>query len=304
MRAKICLVIIFNHRYDQNIDILEKIYKGRFEAIYYLVPFYDGKKENVIPVYESSFQFQGYVAQGWKEFYRETYSHYLFIGDDLILNPSINQENFFEYFKMKPESSYCPSCVPLGRYKGWGYEGRMYNAYFSFSQYTGTNYQEEILSSKKAFQKVYEYGYSEEDFYLTKNQLFHCNLSKMEILYFILKHPGHTIKLLKRIPLSYPVFGGYSDIFLLHKQDIKVVSKMFGVFAAIRLFVEMAIPTAMRLQCKELQIGGSKSKVIWELKEKEKLEQEYLLNLNLLFRDWPKEINYIHPVKLSKWRIE
>lgn len=304
MKAKICLVIIFNHRYDQNIDILEKIYKGRFEAIYYLVPFYDGKKENVIPVYESSFQFQGYVAQGWKEFYRETYSHYLFIGDDLILNPSINQENFFEYFKMKSESSYCPGCVPLGKYKGWGYEGRMYNAYFSFSQYTGTNYQEEILSSKKAFQKVYEYGYSEEDFYLTKDQLFRCNLSKMEILYFILKHPGHTIKLLKGIPLSYPVFGGYSDIFLLHKQDIKVVSKMFGVFAAIRLFVEMAIPTAMRLQCKELQVGGSKSKVIWELKEKEKLEQEYLLNLNLLFREWPKEINYIHPIKLSKWKME
>lgn len=101
-----------------------------------------------------------------------------------------------------------------------------------------------------------------------------------------------------------PIFGGYSDIFLLHKQDIKVVSKMFGVFAAIRLFVEMAIPTAMRLQCKELQVGGSKSKVIWELKEKEKLEQEYLLNLNLLFREWPKEINYIHPIKLSKWKME
>ena len=268
MKSKICLVIIFNHRYDQNIDILEKIYKGRFEAIYYLVPFYDGKRENVIPVYESSFQFQGYVAQGWREFYNEVYSHYLFIGDDLLLNPSINQENFFEYFKMKAESSYCSDCVPLGKIKGWRYVGRMYNAYSSFSRYTGTNYQEEILNSKRAFQKAYECGYLEEDFYLTHDQLFHCNLSKREILHFILNHPKHTIKLLKGIPLPYPIFGGYSDIFLLHRQDIRVVAKMFGVFAAIRLFVEMAIPTAMRLQCKELQVGGSKSKVIWDQKEK------------------------------------
>ena len=79
MSNHICLVIIYNHRYDQNIKILEQIYKGRFAAIYHLVPFYDGKKQNVIPVYESSYQFQGYVAQGMKYFYNNNYTHYLFI---------------------------------------------------------------------------------------------------------------------------------------------------------------------------------------------------------------------------------
>lgn len=41
----ICLVIIYNHRFEKNIDILERIYKERFAAIYHLVPFYEGRKK-------------------------------------------------------------------------------------------------------------------------------------------------------------------------------------------------------------------------------------------------------------------
>src|SRR5438309_2566399 len=59
MQSKAALIIVFNHRYDKNIPLLETLYEGRFSNIYYLVPFYDGEKENVIPVYENSFRFQG-----------------------------------------------------------------------------------------------------------------------------------------------------------------------------------------------------------------------------------------------------
>ncbi len=57
--SKIALVIIYNHQYNKNIDILERIYKGRFSHIYHLIPFYQGDKENVIPVYDASLYFQG-----------------------------------------------------------------------------------------------------------------------------------------------------------------------------------------------------------------------------------------------------
>lgn len=60
---KICLTIIFNHRYDDNIKKLKRIYRGRFSEIRFIVPFYDLSDEDVIPVFESSYNFQGYLAQ-------------------------------------------------------------------------------------------------------------------------------------------------------------------------------------------------------------------------------------------------
>lgn len=279
MEQKICLIIIYNHRYDCNIEVLEKIYSGKFEAIYHLVPFYDGKRENVIPVYESSYQFQGYVAQAMREFYHETYTHYLFIGDDLLLNPSINQENFFEFFNLDPRYSALAACTPLVHRTWWAYEDRIYNAICSFSKYNGTNYREELPNARKAFKKAFDLGYSKKDFLATKEQLFFGAGSKKSILQFVLRHPKHVLKLLKGIPLPYPVFGGYSDIFILNKDDIETVSRMFGVFAAIRLFVETAIPTAMRLHCKDLQLFGGgvklKSCGTWQKKR----------NLNMIIKE-------------------
>ena len=93
---KIALLIIYNHRYDKNIEPLEQIYAGRFSYIYHIVPFYDGQKENVIPVYESSFYFEGYIAQCFQHLKDKGFTHYFFVADDLMLNPLITEQNLFE----------------------------------------------------------------------------------------------------------------------------------------------------------------------------------------------------------------
>ena len=62
LQQKVALIIIYNHQYNKNIDVLERIYKDRFHDIYHLVPFYRGDRKNVIPVYESSHYFQGYIS--------------------------------------------------------------------------------------------------------------------------------------------------------------------------------------------------------------------------------------------------
>jgi len=51
---KPALVIIYNHRHVQNIEPLERLYTDRFSRIFHLVPFYDGRRENVVPGYENS----------------------------------------------------------------------------------------------------------------------------------------------------------------------------------------------------------------------------------------------------------
>lgn len=85
--SRVALVLIYNHQYNENIEKLEAIYGPRFDQIYHLVPFYEGDRPNVIPVYEKSHYFQGYIAQAFSSFFSAHYDHYLFVADDLLLNP-------------------------------------------------------------------------------------------------------------------------------------------------------------------------------------------------------------------------
>ena len=58
---KVALLVVYNHRNDRNIPRVQEIYKSRFSHIFHIVPFYDGHVdgEEVIPVYENSFYFEG-----------------------------------------------------------------------------------------------------------------------------------------------------------------------------------------------------------------------------------------------------
>src|SRR6218665_624801 len=106
--SKVALVIIYNHQYNKNIEKLEEVYGNWFSHIFHLVPFYAGDKPNVIAVYESSYYFQGYVAQGLKRFFSPEFDHYLFIGDDLMVNPVINENNYSLHLNLDVKTSFIP----------------------------------------------------------------------------------------------------------------------------------------------------------------------------------------------------
>jgi hypothetical protein len=99
----VILVVIYNHKYDKNIDIVENLYCKRFSTIYHIVPFYTGDKPNVIPVYENSIYFEGYIAQAYSHFFHPEAAHYFFVADDMILNPNINETNYADFFNLTDE---------------------------------------------------------------------------------------------------------------------------------------------------------------------------------------------------------
>ena len=116
---QVALIFIYNHQYNANIEILEKIYSHRFSNIFHLVPFYEGEKENVIPVYENSFYFEGYIAQGFKFFFNKKFKHYIFLADDLVIHPKINQNNYQEHFKLKQDSCFISDLIELSDVKSY-----------------------------------------------------------------------------------------------------------------------------------------------------------------------------------------
>ena len=118
-----------------------------------------------------------------------------------------------------------------------------------------------------------------------------------------------TKHILRRIfgqkpPPAYPICGGYSDIFIVSSATIKQFADLCGAFAATRLFVEVAIPTALVLATEKdgLVIEKTKIKTLWGQEEVEPFETRYQSSLSHLLDNFPEDTLAIHPIKLSQWR--
>jgi hypothetical protein len=110
--------------------------------------------------------------------------------------------------------------------------------------------------------------------------------------------------------LQYPLIAStYSDLFIVSGDALKKFSHYCGVFAAARLFVEIALPTALALSAKKLNTssdipfhcselgGGGYSDDI------KQVINSCNFDIAELLKKFPENELYIHPVKLSKWNM-
>jgi hypothetical protein len=306
--SKPCLIIIFNHRYDKNIPVLEKIYSSRFSHIYFLVPFYNGNHPNTIPVYESSHYFQSFFAQGYHRFFREDFTHYIFLGDDCLLNPSVNEHNFIEQTGLSEITDFIPEFIEFHTLKegGWWQTKKAIDFFYNRE---GAEVQRELPSREEALQRFNKHGLSIHP--LTKQNIF--GNKKISFLrwwqswlykQFFLRIKWKRYRKNGKIELPYPVVGSYSDVFIVTKESITDFCRYCGIMASIGLFVEIAIPTALLLASKkivrekDLRLQG---KALWSAEEIDALEKRFNRSLSELLKDFPADQLYFHPVKLSKW---
>jgi hypothetical protein len=302
---KVALIIIYNHQYNKNIEILERIYKNRFSSIYHLVPFYNGDKDNVIPVYESSYYFQGYVSQGLKSFFKEEYSHYFFIADDMILNPMINEDNYREHLGLSDETCFISRLSTIDEAKRFwtmNQHAIMYNTQSpgveAMGQLPNHNQALDLLKRFGIVNKTLKFEYIWQTPETYKQWVNRIKKNKT----FILRYFKNKVTK-KEYELSYPLVRSYSDIFVVSSDAIKQFCHYAGVFAATRLFVELAIPTALVFSAKKIKTEKDiqlKGRALWTKKYFSVLDT-YEYKLRNLLDNFPKDQLYIHPVKLSKW---
>lgn len=308
--SEVCLCIIFNHKFNKNIPLLEKIYGSRFDDLYYIVPFnmdlIEGiDSSRVISVFETSYCFQGYITQAYKVIKSSKYSHYIFIGDDQILNPNLNQNNIIESLGLEDADSYIKEIIPYGEmYKGSlkDQSNKLFNILSAFRINVGVSYKSEIPSYDEACRRCKNHGLSVSQ--------------KMPIKFFMQKgylSPKHlpltlvALGINKGRRLPYPLFKAYSDMIVINRESMDEFCRLSGVFAAMGIFVETAIPLAMVLACKSIKLEKNLNK--WHGVENwddaiPAFEEKYHNNLEYLFKNFEEDVIYFHPVKLSKWRID
>lgn len=292
------LVIIFNHKYEKNIPLLKELYGKRFKNILFIMPFHKGDNNDVIPVYESSFCFEGYIAQAHRNILKMQCDHYVFIGDDLLLSPKLNEDNIGIEFCLSNNDAYIESLTPL-KYTDWPYD--RFNQAFLAINNPGVNYKQEIPQMEEAVSKAKEYGFDD----ISIGRWVHTHPYKISSIRRRLDRVYNT--LFHPLNIDYPLVTGYSDFIILPRDKIASFSQMMGVFAAIGLHAEIAIPTGLMLSfspCnlktqKDIQMKTNK---MWMPNTiATEFENKCKFKLDNIEKCWPQEYAYIHPIKLSKW---
>lgn len=296
METKVALLVIYNHRFDKNIPRVQDLYKDRFSHIYHVVPFYDGKIEgvNVIPVYESSYYFQGYISQAYQHLKGDGFSHFFIIADDLILNPIVNENNLWDAIGVSKKDCFIPSNPKIFQNLNY-YWDSIYDAINYNVRQNGVEI-EKILPSKEEA--------------LVRFSYHNIPVGKVSIKAFIPKDRLSFVRLIKNLHRvifyrkpDYPLIGCYSDIFCVTADVMELFCKYCGAFAASNLFVEVAVPTAFVLAADSIKYNSDiclHDGALWD-NDVHKLD-EFHYSLDELFAHFPKDKLFIHPVKLSKWK--
>jgi len=307
MNKKVALVVIYTHRYDKNIPIIEKIYGHKFSHIFHIVPFYNGTKSNVIPVYEHSHHYQGYITQALNAFYDESFEHYFFISDDIIVNPAINENNLQEQLKLGPGDSFLCELISLHQLEKGHNWMRVKNAYEYRTKQFGCEFINELPTYDEALAAFGKVGLDIKP--LNFNQIYgHEKFSLQSVA-----KKGYLRKAARQIKhrntefhLQYPLVGGYSDIFVISGKSIKQFARYCGIFAASKLFHELAIITAMVLATPNIRLGKEldlQGKALWTDEELNELTP-FSNNLTKLLANFPAKYFFLHPIKLSQWKLE
>lgn len=285
------------------------------------MPFYKGSDEDVIGVYENSFYFQGYIAQALPHIKQAGIDHYIIIGDDLILNPAINQHNYTEYFKLGVDDGFIPEVFLLHdevtprrlmrKAPHWFWN---VNAVNFRPNKNGTEVINELPSANDALTRLRHHGYDFQPVLSKDTLAVNYPVWGAENVNTIKVYATHVancfinnnkLNNVKRRTIHYPMVGSYSDIVIIPGEAIDTFGHYCGVTAALELFVEIAIPTALLLsvgkviQEKDLDYEGT---TLWDAPEIKSMEDKYNNRLDSLFDSFPENTLYIHPVKLSKWK--
>ena len=267
MNGKAALVIIYDY-HQHHVDHIpqqEKAYSERFSDIYHLVPALPGFAPsadelgaNVIPVHGKPYRFQGYIAQGLQRYFREEYTHYLFIHYRLIWNARINQDNFCDHLRLDRDTAFFPEFSPLHQTLDWAHTPEAYVFRFSEGAAPLPTYQE-------ALGKFTAHGLE------VKPVSFHWRLllrghyapprppanALLQPVIAPLRWARMVFRRLKRLAtwsssnrkLAYPLVGGFSDALVVPATNIAEFCRYCGAFADANLPATIALPTAVALSC-------------------------------------------------------
>lgn len=297
--SSICLSFVFNHKYEKNIPKLREIYRDRFSTIRFLSPFSEwGLEEDIITIHETSVRFQGYFAQAYPHLPTD-FDYYAFCADDLFLNPEINENNIIQKLKCS-NAGYIKYLNPVWEHS---FAWHKFNESINFPHHecivpfsTLLPQRDEILERYAEMNFKYR-NLGIHNFYGVHNRGLTFERLVKGIHYFFKNG-------IKRF-VSFPLLEGYSDFIIIPKESLEKFSYLCGIFAAMNLWVDCAVATAMVLSTDKIITENDhkyKGREIWNENELQDLIKNTNGRIEEIAKEMPVNGLYIHPIKLSAWK--
>lgn len=313
--TKICALFMFNHRFERNLPMIERVYGNRFSHRHILMPFASNPGPNISRVYELGRYFSGHIAQAARDFVRDDFTHYVVIPDDLLLNPSLNENNIIERLNLGVGEGYINNLIAADALRySWPWAGEAAGAFGRNAQ--GIDLKGLLPPADEA----------------------RSRFEKMGIIFPGRPGPGsrwrrlaaqptaararwayvYTLSLLGRSS-PYPLLAGYSDFLVIPAAAIDKFVHYCGVMAALNIFAEIAIPTALALSADRIKTelvrnrhfrgpaaprtdpAGLKGVAFWKAADFVPYNDLLSKPLDELLAAFPEDVLYLHPVKFSNY---
>lgn len=277
-----CLCIVFNHPFPQNIPILERVYRPRFPKLKFLIPFYvENGNDDVITVYRGSFHHQGYATDAAHKLADVECSHFIFLQDDVLLNPSLNAENLDAVLEISPEGGFINNLSTLNcDIGGWHWlPGIVWKFYYPRNMLSGSGVDslDTILRylppADVARKRMEKHGvgmptvtrdlYSLEDgslvrdipYFATQDPYLIRTMNKVVVESLFATAPDKNLVVFP-YPLALTAWG--ADFFVVPKSRFPIYQHYAGILAAACTFAEVAVGTALVLAVDEISTAKDK----------------------------------------------
>ena len=293
------LLLFFNHPYRKVRVFLEQYYKDRFAKIHVLTP-PEGPAENTNPdvtyFYDGSYNFGG------------AFSHMLsrpdvFAGmdwvtvlhDDVVIHPDFPHN--VESRLADGVESLSPPIDPNFNVPGWPWDARMISrAFFPRHPVMGDGTE----AALKEMKELYEMGPGARGastrFSMSSRDLFSLGVNG-SLARWLKKSQGSLTA-----DFGVPISKANSDFFMVRQDRFHTFCHYAGVLTRCGLFVEAAIPSALRwLATKPREFAWEEldwSRVSDELNRKH-FQIDSLADIAPHFEKHPRKLA-VHPIKMSR----
>lgn len=306
MKSTAC--VLFNHPFSKNIPILREVYRERFDDVIFVQPLEKSNDVDVFTSYRGPFCFHGMIVDVARTLLEKRSDYYLFIHDDVFLNPLYDAENLFECLGIPGNGAFIPAVCPIeGDVTSWGWTSSvLWKLFYPKNKLSGSGIERPLQffpdgnKMREEIMKKYQFKFSDVTYdrnvALPESIIFGQNPYSITTERMILDGLFEKAKNSNSTSLPFPFFRGMSDFFAVDAETLEKIIPLLGVMAAAQLFVEVAIPTALIVAAnrvkRSIEVG---LKVDWRWgTERDALDFE---SMAMRFHE---DLLFVHPVKLSK----
>ena len=313
-KPNICAVFLFNHRYEKNIPVLEEIYAARFSNRHYIMPFSRVAAPNISSVFEAGRNFSGHLAQASRDFIRPEYTHYVVVADDLLLNPALDESNLLDVLGLAADQGYIKDLTAADALRmtwPWASEAAM-----AFRRgKAGLDVAALLPNPAEAKAKLEAMGIRFPDpgpGGMVQAWRWYQAVGKRARASFLMGLG------MRGQPSDYPFVSGDSDFLVIPAGAMQDFVRYAGALAALNIFAEIAVPTALALACQSVRTelalnshfaaaspahssSGLRGVEIWDRLDMERYGALFDGTLPEVLDRFPADWLYVHPVKLSRY---